>query len=79
MGWFKKLKRASTSQLWKRRRLCFFRDEEGEIVQDWFVVDMGLRYILCGVAGLQMCYEVEKPLLGLFMKEKKLNNVELSC
>jgi hypothetical protein len=32
MGWLKK-------ELWKRRKLCFFIDEDGEIVQEWFAAD----------------------------------------
>jgi hypothetical protein len=64
---------------WKKRRLCFLIDEDGEIDQEWFAVDIGTRYILCETAGLQVCYEIPKPLIELFMKEKKLSNVKLSC
>jgi len=71
MGWLKK-------ELWKRRKLCFFIDEDGEIVQDWFAADIGTHYVICEVAGLQVCYQVAKPLIMLFMKEKGLN-AKLSC
>jgi hypothetical protein len=74
MGWLKKLKR----EIWKRRKLCFLIDDDGEIIQEWIGVDMGAYYIMCETAGLQVCYQVQKPLIMLFMKEKGLN-AKLSC
>jgi len=74
MGWLTK-----KDLLWKKRKLCFLIDKDGEINQDWIAVDTGTHYILCETAGLQVCYEVPKVLIGLFMKEKKLSNLKLSC
>jgi hypothetical protein len=74
MGLLKKLKR----EIWKRRKLCFLIDDDGEIIQEWIGVDMGAYYIMCETAGLQVCYQVQKPLIMLFMKEKGLN-AKLSC
>ncbi len=74
MGWLKKLKR----EIWKRRKLCFLIDDDGEIIQEWIGVDMGTYYIMCETAGPQVCYQVQKPLIMLFMKEKGLN-AKLSC
>jgi hypothetical protein len=34
---------------------------------------------MCETAGLQVCYQIPKPLIMLFMKEKKLDNTKLSC
>jgi hypothetical protein len=78
MGWLKKLEKLE-NQMWKKQKLCFLIDKRGEVVQEWFGVDMGTFYILCEVAGLQVCYEVPKLLIGLFMKEKKLDDTKLSC
>ena len=72
MGWLKK-------DLWRRRKLCFFIDKHGEIVQEWFAADLGAYYIICETAALQICYQVPKVMLKLFMHEKKLDDTKLSC
>jgi hypothetical protein len=74
MDLLKKLRKG----FWKKRKLCFIYENNGEINQEWFGVDMGAFYILCEVAGLQVCYEVAKPLVAAFMREKKISG-ELSC
>jgi hypothetical protein len=75
MGWLKKL---GKREMWKRRKLCFFYEND-EIIQEWFGADLGTHYIICEVAGLQVCYEVPKLLVRSFMKEKGLGDAELSC
>jgi hypothetical protein len=77
MGWFKKLKKEEL--LWKRVKLCFFYDQDDEVVQEWCAADVGDYYIVCETAGLQVCYKVPKPLIALFMREKGLDDTKLSC
>jgi hypothetical protein len=72
MGWLKKL-------MWKRRKLCYFIDRKGEVVQEWFAADVGAYYVVCEVAALQVCYQVPRALMFIFMKEKKLDDTKLSC
>ena len=71
MGWLKK-------RMWKRRKLCYFL-EGNEIIQEWVAADIGNDYIVCETMGLQVCYQIPKPLIRMFMKEKGLGNAELSC
>ncbi len=77
MGWLKKLK--TPKIMWTERKLCFFYNKRNEIVQEWIAVDVGAAYIVCEIMGLQVCYQVPKPFVKLFMKEKKLDDTELSC
>jgi hypothetical protein len=64
---------------WKKRKLCFFFDDKGEVIQEWIGTDLGASYVICETMGVQVCYQIPKPLIGLFKKEKKLDNTKLSC
>ena len=77
MDWLKKLKKPNPE--WRKRKLCFFYDQKNEIVQEWIAAELQDSYVICETMSLQTCYEVPKDLIAQFMKEKRLDDTELSC
>jgi hypothetical protein len=78
MGWFKKVKKPKI-EFWRRRRLCLFYDKKNQIVQEWIAVELETKYVICEIMAYQICYEVPRALVKLFMEENRLDDTELSC
>jgi len=77
MGWLKKLR---NRELWSTKKLCFLLDEDNnEIIQEWVLADLGTSYVVCETAGRQRCWKVPKPLIHVFLRQKGVTKVKISC